>query len=217
MKPQGKVKIKWSRNFAYAIGLIVADGSLSKSGRHISFVSKDIRQIRNFLKALDIKVLIGDVTGFNNSKAFRVQFGDVIFYRFLESIGIMNNKSKILGELVIPSEYFPDFLRGLFDGDGYSNSYWDKRWASSYMFYICFTSASEKFVDWLRQNLKEKIGVAGHVVYPGEGKSCLQLRYAKNEAIMIKEYMYYSGVELFLPRKLLKIRKSLDIVGKSKE
>lgn len=174
-------------------------------------------QIKNFLKALDIEVKISDTTGSNNSKAYRVQFGDVLFYRFLESIGIMNNKSKIIGEVSIPDKFFRDFLRGLFDGDGYSYSYWDKRWASSFMFYICFVSASEKFVEWLRERLRVHLGVRGHVTTQGRKHTCLQLKYAKNEAVIIKNFMYYKCVDLFLPRKLLKIRKSLDIVGKSKQ
>lgn len=41
MKPQNKVKIKWSPEFAYAIGLLVTDGNLSPDGRHLNFTSKD--------------------------------------------------------------------------------------------------------------------------------------------------------------------------------
>ncbi|MFZ3020148.1 MAG: hypothetical protein WA051_01335 [Minisyncoccia bacterium] len=47
-KPKGKVNVRWSANFAYAIGLLVTDGNLSPDGRHISFVSRDIEQINNF-------------------------------------------------------------------------------------------------------------------------------------------------------------------------
>ena len=57
-KPKGKVKIKWSPNFAYAIGLIATDGCLYKDGRHISLTSLDLEQLHNFNKALDIKVKI---------------------------------------------------------------------------------------------------------------------------------------------------------------
>ena len=57
-KPEGKVEIKWSSNFAYAIGLLASDGSLSKDRRHISFVSKDKNQILNFLNCLKIKLKI---------------------------------------------------------------------------------------------------------------------------------------------------------------
>lgn len=215
-KPKGKVCIKWNQNFAYAIGLIVADGYLSSNGRHIAFVSKDLRQIKNFLVALGISVKIGKTIGAHNSQAYRVQFGDVIFYRFLESIGIMNKKSKIIRNILVPDEYFADFLRGLFDGDGYSYSYWDKRWKSSFMFYIAFTSASKDFIVWLKKKIQEELNIKGHTTKQAQGKSCFQLKFSKKEAIVIKNYMYYKKVKLFLPRKLLKIDKSLGIVAKSK-
>ena len=55
MKPLGKTKIKWSANFAYAIGLLTTDGNLSKDKRHISLTSKDLEQIENFQKALKVR------------------------------------------------------------------------------------------------------------------------------------------------------------------
>lgn len=61
-EPKGKVPLEWSPNFAYAIGLLVSDGSLSKDGRHICFVSKDIEQLNNFMRALRIQVFIGSTS-----------------------------------------------------------------------------------------------------------------------------------------------------------
>lgn len=58
-KPKEKVKIRWSANFAYAIGLLVTDGSLSKDGRHTDFTSKDIEQIKHFLSCLQISAFVG--------------------------------------------------------------------------------------------------------------------------------------------------------------
>ncbi|MEK7390576.1 MAG: LAGLIDADG family homing endonuclease [Patescibacteria group bacterium] len=97
----------------------------------------------------------------------------------------------------MPDKYFPDFLRGVFDGDGYSYSYWDKRWASSFMFYICFTSASRDFIEWLRRKLQKQLGINGHITSQGRNKSCLQLKYAKKEAVIVKKYMYYRNVVFF--------------------
>jgi len=47
VKPKGKVNIKWSPNFAYAIGLLVTDGNLSPDGYHLNLTSKDLEQIKN--------------------------------------------------------------------------------------------------------------------------------------------------------------------------
>lgn len=53
-KPKGKVNIKWSENFAYAIGLIATDGCVSRNGRHVDLTSKDIEQLKNFNHCLGI-------------------------------------------------------------------------------------------------------------------------------------------------------------------
>ena len=44
--------------------------------------------------------------------SFQIQFGDVVFYQWLLSLGLTPNKSKTIGPLKIPYEYFFDFLRG---------------------------------------------------------------------------------------------------------
>src|SRR4051812_42197880 len=114
VKPKGKVKIKWSPNFAYAIGLIATDGNISSNGRHIVFTSKDKEQILNFLKSLDIKAKIGISLSSAKKKCFRVQIGDVLFHQFLQSIGITSAKSKTIGKILLPDKYFFHFLRGVF-------------------------------------------------------------------------------------------------------
>jgi len=44
-KPKGNVAISWNPEFAYAIGLLVSDGCLSKDGRHINLTPKAISSI----------------------------------------------------------------------------------------------------------------------------------------------------------------------------
>ncbi len=216
-KPKGKVKIKWSVNFAYAIGLLVTDGNLSSNGRHIIFTSKESDQIYNFMNCLHLKVKIGKtISGYDGNFSHRVQFGDVIFYKFLESIGLHAKKSKTIGKVLIPEEYFFDFLRGCFDGDGTFYSYWDKRWKSSFMFYLEFISASKKHIDWLRKKLKDKLNVWGHIGKDGES-STFQLKYAKKEALEIIMKMYYDKKVMCLERKRLKIYKALKINHKQQQ
>jgi hypothetical protein len=46
MHPQGKVKLEWSAEFAYAIGLLVTDGCLASEKKHIiDLTSKDKEQL----------------------------------------------------------------------------------------------------------------------------------------------------------------------------
>ena len=117
--------MKWTTDLAYVIGLITTDGSLSIDGRHINLTSKDIEQIQTFARLLNLNNKIGTKHSSYNPKGiyYQIQFGDVKLYRFLLSIGLSPNKTKTLGGLKIPNKFFPDFLRGHLDGDGYTYSY----------------------------------------------------------------------------------------------
>ena len=215
-KPKGGVRIKWSSDFAYAVGLLVTDGNLSKDRRHISFVSKDHEQVENFRKALGIKNTIGVQysSSRNRRKAFRVQCGDVLFYEFLIKIGVTPNKSKSLGVIGIPRRYFFDFLRGHFDGDGSFYSYWDPRWKSSFMFYIELISASKKHIAWLQSEIADSISVKGRIT-KSKNNPCYRLKFAKSESLVLLRKMYPKRKIIFLTRKHLKIIEALGIIHSS--
>lgn len=215
MKPLNKVKIKWSPEFAYAIGLLTTDGNLSSDKRHMNFTSQDLEQLENLKKCLNIKNKIGKkARGEERERRYYVlQFGDVVFYRFLLTLGLMSNKSKVLNELKIPDKYFFDFLRGHFDGDGTFYSYWDPRWKSSFMFYTVFISASQKHILWLREKLFLKLKIRGHIS-KAINNSAYQLKYAKAESLKLLPKMYYDDKVICLLRKKLKIQRALTIIGK---
>lgn len=217
--PKGKVKIKWSANFAYAIGLLATDGCLYNDGRHMSLTTKDLEQAKNFKKCLGLKVKIGlKGSGSSKEKIYHtVQFGDILFYEFLYSIGLTCRKSLTMEKLAIPQEYFFDFLRGCFDGDGCFYSYWDPRWRSSHMFYLEFASASEKHVLWLQQEIEKRLHIMGHMAKAGRGGTLFQLKYAKKESMEIIKKMYYTPRVVCLSRKRIKIEKALKIEEKQQK
>lgn len=213
IKPKRRVHIKWSPEFAYAIGLLATDGCLLNDGRHIDITSKDVEQLKNVLLCLGIKNKIGKKSsGYGRDKKYpRIQFGDVVFYKFLLGIGLTPAKSKTIGALAIPDKYFFDFLRGSFDGDGCFYSYYDPRWKASFMFYVVFNSASKKHIDWLRGVLYRKLKVKGHIT--NDGRSTFMLRYAKRESLRILRKMYHDSKAVCLKRKNLKIKRALAIVN----
>jgi hypothetical protein len=213
-KPKGKIKIEWSSNFAYAIGLLTTDGCLSKDGRHIDFTSVDIEQIENFKLCLGLSCKTGIKDNGSGFKAFRVQFGDVIFYEFLKTIGITPKKSLTLNRIKVPDIFFFDFLRGHYDGDGTFYSYWDSRWKSSHMFYLEFISASKKHVQWLQKEIKKRIAVKGSISNTTKNQSVFLLRYAKREALEIIHKMYYDTNVVHLSRKYSKIQKAFAVEQK---
>ncbi len=213
-KPKGKIKIKWSPQFAYAIGLIASDGNLSPDGRHIVFTSKDIELIELFQKALGTQGHIGrKSSGINKKKEYFVsQFSDVLFYDFLLSIGLTPNKSKTVGEIKIPPEYFFNFLLGSFDGDGCTYSYFDPRWKSSFMFYTVFASASRKHILWIQEEIFNRLTIKGHITGGGRTEF-FQLRYAKAESLLLLRAMYPEKKMLCLSRKRLKIEEMLRTIA----
>lgn len=206
MRPLGKIKLGWSPKMAYVVGLIATDGCLYKDGRHLSLTTKDRDLAIIFSRCLGIKVKFGKKTSGYTGKGdcLHVQFGDVLFYRWLLGIGLTPNKSKTISRLKIPDQYFFDFLRGCFDGDGSIYAYWDPRWKSSYMFYIQFASASKPFLDWLQTTIYRLVGIAGKVK-PMRSRA-FQLVFAKNNSIRLASRMYHSPRLPALRRKLAKVR-----------
>jgi len=208
-KPLERVNRTWSPELAYAIGLITTDGNLSPDGRHIILVSKDEKQLQNFMLCLGIKVKIGfKKDGFSKKLYKVVQFSDVVFFNFLKGLGLSPNKSKTIGSVEIPRKYFFDFLRGAFDGDGTFYSYFDSRWKNSFMFYMNFISASIKHIQWLRNCLLNYLEVKGHI---NNVHGVYALKYAKREALKLIQSMYYKEDVICLSRKRLKILEALKI------
>lgn len=206
--------MKWSADIAYAVGLMVTDGCLISDGRHLDLTSKDREQLLNFITCIDRAIPISKKKGPEGRMVNRVQFSDVVLYRFLLEVGLTPKKTHTIGPLKIPEKYFFDFLRGHYDGDGTFYSYFDPRWKASYMFYLSFVSASKGHITWLQATIEKLIGVRGHIT-SAEGHAVIQLKYAKKETITLLKHMYPSPSVRSLSRKRLKIAKALRIVGLS--
>lgn len=207
-KPKWRTFV-WSPNVAYAVGLFATDGCLYKDGRHLNLVSMDTEQLRHFTLCLNLNVQITFKSRKkNDTRCPQLQFSDVALYQFFVRIGLTPAKSKTLSTLAIPKRYFFDFLRGVMDGDGSFYSYYDPRWRSSFMYYLILASASKSFIDWIRLELNQRLGVVGHVTLQ-RSKSTYQLKYAKQESLKIIKKMYYSRTVVCLKRKRLKIERAL--------
>ncbi|MDO8618977.1 MAG: LAGLIDADG family homing endonuclease [Candidatus Daviesbacteria bacterium] len=206
--------MRWSGNLAYVVGLITTDGSLSNDGRHIDFTSKDLEQIQNFIKILKLNNKIGlKSSGYSDKKYFRVQFGNIKFYRFLLKIGLTPKKSKTLNKIIIPDRYFRDFLRGHLDGDGYTTSFWDSVYKNSFRLYMGFVSASGAHLEWISNQIKSLYNLHGSLRYSKQACT-FQLKYAKNSSIKLIDILYYQSDLPSLTRKRFKIEKALSIIRK---
>ena len=207
------MNMKLTANLAYIVGLLATDGNLSNDGRHINLTSKDKEQIETFARILNLDNKVSlKKSGYSPSQtSYFLQFGNVKFYKFLIEIELTPNKTKTIGKLKIPKRYFPDFLRGHFDGDGCTYSYFDKRWKNSFMLYTSFTSASEEHLKWIEKEIFDFYGLKGSIGL--HGSTFFNLRYAKKASIKLLKIIYYNDRVTCLKRKWLKIKKSLGIIN----
>lgn len=202
------VKIKWTSNFTYAIDLITSDGSFNSDRRHIWFSSAEEEMLIKFKNALNLNNKIGRYArgGEKETRYFYLSFGGKIFYQFLNRIGIFSAKSKTIRSVAVPAKHFPDFLRGLFDGDGSFYTFQDKRWPNSFSFKLSIASASIDFIQWLKLKLT-KYGVKG---YLHKGAGVWNLEYVKGDTKKLYSLMYYSDKILYLNRKYYKMKNAIE-------
>jgi len=140
-----------------------------------------------------------------------------LFYDFLVSIGFTPAKSLTIKKINVPDRYFFSFLRGCFDGDGYTYSYWDPRWKSSFMIYTGFVSASKPFLIWIRKEANARLNIMGHITTAKKINTYYQLKYAKNESLKLLKKIYSDKDSVYLKRKKLKIDRALVIINKLRQ
>ncbi|OGG56802.1 hypothetical protein A2680_02695 [Candidatus Kaiserbacteria bacterium RIFCSPHIGHO2_01_FULL_55_37] len=202
MKRQSKVDTAWSPGLAYVVGIIATDGNLSPDGRHINITSKDEEMVQTVKKLLRLENKIGKkARGYSNDKKYFVfQFGDINFYEFLISIGLMPAKSKILKAVDIPSLFFRDFLRGCIDGDG---SISISRHPESRLpqLRVRLVSASLDFLVWIHRSIRNECKVEGGYTYHARRKSVYTLSFGKADSMKIIKSMYYKKSLPSLKRK----------------
>jgi hypothetical protein len=113
----------------------------------------------------------------------------------------------LLKSVDIPDRYFPDFFRGLYDGDGTFYVFQDMRWPNSFSFKLSTASASLDFLLWLKAVLTRYYGVKG---YLHKGDGVWNLEYVKGDTKKLSTIMYYSKNILFLNRKYRKIKTAIE-------
>jgi len=202
---------EWTPRLAYAVGLLTTDGCLSSDGRHITMRSSETKMLQTFKQCLNLKNKICKTRN-GNIVSYRIQFGDVQFYRWLLTIGLFPAKTYTIGSIAVPDDYFIDFLRGHLDGDGSITTYQDHyntfknpKYIYTRLF-VRFISASRKHVEWLRDNIRRLIRVHGAIHKakphnPDKQVSMWILKFGKKESIVLLSQLYYDHAIPCLRRK----------------
>jgi DNA-binding CsgD family transcriptional regulator len=190
----------WSPNLAYAVGLIATDGNLSKDRSRVEFISTDLELIELYCRALGLDGIHVVSTHYQSRKPwYKVKVSDHLFRMFLDDIGLAPAKSKTIGPLQIPDSVYPDFLRGVFDGDG--SWYVSKSSLGRYQYLraeVC--TASLDFAKWIQQRIECLCGLQCNFRSRSLGRYHY-LTYIGQKALALGRWMYYSSDVLALTRK----------------
>ena len=115
----------WTSEMSYILGFIVADGCiLKRKNRKNSYIfnitNKEKQHLEKIKKAMSAAAPLGlKRSGYTKKKdCYFIQICNKEICKDLINLGILPRKTYNLKPIKVPDKYFPDFVRGFFDGDG---------------------------------------------------------------------------------------------------
>ena len=151
----------WSNDMAYVLGFIVTDGCLieHRNGYNaLNITNKDKEILKKILAVMDSdhKISVKSRGGTPKYKYFQIQIRNKDIYSDLIRLGLTPRKSKTIKMPTVPSEFFGDFVRGCFDGDGAVSVWQDPRWKHAWQIRAVFCSGSLAFLQGMQKRLCEE-------------------------------------------------------------
>lgn len=203
-----------SRDKAYILGLIYADGCNTRHSIVITLHKNDIKlleQIRDlvFLDPIPIKVKKDNcATLYIHNK----QIKEDLEYKW----GVIPNKSL---QTVFPnnlnSKYYADFIRGYFDGDGSITT-----WVNAKNYFLCNFEVlgTLEFLEKIQEILIENLNLSKTKIYNTASKVKVLKYGGRINVTKIRDFLYCNldKNSLFLDRKHAKLFKiEYSIYGKN--
>ena len=201
----------WTKNSAYILGFIFADGHLEDAayirGKYLRITSTDFSIIKRIKETLNSthKVVVIPASD-NRKEKYLLRIGSHKIYYDLESLSLHPRKSLTMRFPQIPIEFLSDFVRGYFDGDG-TITFESMKNKPFNRVKIIFTSGSKDFLSALSGAL-EKYCV-GRLAKIYNSRRSYQLLYTSKEALMVLNFIYDGLNEkeiLYLDRKYNKYK-----------
>lgn len=187
----------WSSEMAYVLGLIITDGCISKTGV-ISLSMNDKELLEK------VKKVMGSAHNITPSKhqkgLYYFHFARENMVKRLRDFGVTPRKSLEVKFPDIPEDFLPDFIRGVFDGDG--SVYFDKR-SKDYPIRTGLYSGSKDFIEKLEENLI-KLGLPKRKISQQRTKNGMYygIRYGHHASLKMFDILYKNTQNgLFLERK----------------
>lgn len=192
---------------AYALGYISADGTVSHDSKvrahYLKITSTDLERLKYFKSLLDAAHPIKELPKQSEhaKRIYALRVGDKKIVTALARLGIQQNKSLTMTLPEIPAEYFADYMRGYFDGDGCVYIEQTKGARGSIIdkaVRIIFTSGSRIFLEQLNERVCVTLGINKKVL---RVRRAFQIRYGTSDSMQLFVYMYASAPQGALMRR----------------
>lgn len=168
---------KWSSDMAYCLGFISADGHIWKNR---PFITIGLSSKDDYILTY-IRDCISPTSRIRYSKNHvQINIHSVEIHKDLVKFGVNNGKTFNLDiNFNIPTKYWGDYLRGVFDGDG---SIWSIKHGKEY-YYANIVSASKNFLE----KIKYKLGFGLLRIVRNK---YFELRFNQSDCIKLFKIMY---------------------------
>jgi excisionase family DNA binding protein len=192
---------------AYVLGLLVTDGYLThkSDGREIlclKLIDRDLlEEVRDMMDST-YGIYYCGLTDAGNP-IYRIEFDRKQLIEDVKKYGVVHHKTLItIFPKLLEEKYYPDFIRGVLDGDGCVTWRKDKRRNNGYNVEAYFLGTTD---------LLSSIGaVFGVDREPESYRKIAKLRFqARSEIKMIYDYIYYASDVPHLKRKKTKFEEIL--------
>jgi predicted DNA-binding protein YlxM (UPF0122 family) len=154
----------WSSDMTYVLGLLFTDGCVSKAGTvALSINDFDLLEAVRLAMQSTHKIELSK----HQKNLYIFHFARENMAKKLELLGMVPNKSLVVKFPDVPYEYIPDFLRGVFDGDG--SVFFSTQSVGSPL-RAKFISGSECFLVDL-ENYLNRLGLPKRTIYKEKTKN----------------------------------------------
>ena len=187
----------WNARMAYVLGYLFADGYILSDpymrGQYVSVTSIDkdsIERIRDWM-ASEHMITKHPSHWKNGNPTYVLRIGSHRLYNSLVVLGMHPHKSLTAELPKIPLEFFMDFTRGYFDGDGCVHLEKITRKDGKIRprkITVIFTSGSKRFLDSLSDSLHKIAKVKSQKIL--RSWTAFQLRYGTNDSICLFKELY---------------------------
>ena len=187
-------------NMAYILGFLASDGNISKKENCITLElnREDKYILEKIAKELQCTRPIKDYITSLGKKSSKLQFWSAEIKKDLAIYNIVPDKTFTLKPpIFLKEDFYIDFIRGYFDGDGSVYIKDNKRKI------IQFDGASKEMITWIR-NVLNSYGITTNSLstyLTEKGKIMYRLTYYNQEIVNNIYNLFYKDKEFFLIRK----------------